>query len=334
MLLLQTVPIVDPSADASGFLDQLMAAITARRWDVAAILLAIMLVAGIRWIGPKIHDRFGAWVKSTRVSAILAVLSGGLSTVAVTLISGGHVTGKLIIAGFAAGVAAIGGYNAFWDVLFPADKKPAPVPLEGAEVKVRQPGSKGFVSLGLLMMLALLGFLLALSGCAWVKCELGKLPQTLQTVIPAVVSAVSDRDNGEWKGDLTEMSKALAPGQFDCLIKALAAAEAGSGPKATRPSIARGRYLEWLAEHPTSACRDVEIENVLSSKAPYWPPTAPKFIDRRHVLTFNQSARTILTISTPSTARNLKLTRFCPLAVGDTCLPWVDEYGITHAGWL
>lgn len=115
----------DPSTNPADALNQFWAAVTDKRWAVAAVIATMLLVALVRFVAPKVHGKFGVWVNSTRVSAALALLSGGLMAMAMKLFQGGKFTPQLIVYGFGFGVAAIGGYNAFWDILFPADKKPA-----------------------------------------------------------------------------------------------------------------------------------------------------------------------------------------------------------------
>jgi hypothetical protein len=116
---------VDPATNPAGALQQFWDAVTARRWGVAAVVGTMLFVAFARFVSPRIHGKLGAWVNSTRVSAVLAILSGGLAAMATQLLKGGAFSAQLIVYGFGFGVAAIGGYNAFWDIFFPADKKTA-----------------------------------------------------------------------------------------------------------------------------------------------------------------------------------------------------------------
>lgn len=115
----------DPSTNPADALSQLWAAVVAKRYGIAAVIGTMCFVAFVRFIAPRIHGAFGAWVNTTRVSAALAFLGAGLAAVATQLMKGGAFSPQLIVYGFGFGVAAIGGYNAFWDLLFPADKKPA-----------------------------------------------------------------------------------------------------------------------------------------------------------------------------------------------------------------
>lgn len=117
----------DPSKDPTSALDQIYQAIVAKKWGLLAVLLTMGLVALVRFIAPRLHDAFGAWVQTQRVSAILALVTGGTMAMATQLMQGGQFSIKLIVYGFSIGVGAIGGYNVLWDILFPADsKKPAP----------------------------------------------------------------------------------------------------------------------------------------------------------------------------------------------------------------
>lgn len=112
----------DPPPDAGDALDQFWRAITDHKWGLAAVIATMLLVAFVRFIAPRIHGKFGVWINQTRVSAGLAFASGLLSALAAQLLKGKTLSLDLLVYGFGIGVAAIGGYNAFWDLLFPNDK--------------------------------------------------------------------------------------------------------------------------------------------------------------------------------------------------------------------
>ncbi len=115
----------DPSANPQGAFQQFWDAIVSHRWGLAAVIATMLFVAFARFIAPRIHGNFGVWVQSSRVSAALAFLGGTTSALAGKLMLGSPWSLNILVYGFGIGVAAIGGYNAFWDLLFPADKKPA-----------------------------------------------------------------------------------------------------------------------------------------------------------------------------------------------------------------
>jgi hypothetical protein len=115
----------DPSTNPADALNQFWAAVTDKRWGIAAVIGTMLFVALVRFVAPKVHGKFGAWINSTRVSCVLAFLSGTLAAMATQLFKGGKFTPQLLVYGFGFGVAAVGGYNSFFDLLFPADKKPA-----------------------------------------------------------------------------------------------------------------------------------------------------------------------------------------------------------------
>jgi len=102
-------------------------------------------------------------------------------------------------------------------------------------------------------------------GKAWTKCELGALPQTVQTVEACALGAITSI--ADWRAELLTCGAGLAPGQLDCLVKAITA-WADAGFKAGRfkaggvHSLISQRGREWLAEHPATSC----------SNAPWIPP--------------------------------------------------------------
>jgi len=114
----------DPMTNPQGALQQLWDAIVSRRWGLAAVIATMLLVAFVRFVSPKLHGRFGDWVQQSRVSAALALLGGLSTSVAAQLLKGDKFSLNVLAFGFGVGVAAIGGYNAFWDLLFPNDKLP------------------------------------------------------------------------------------------------------------------------------------------------------------------------------------------------------------------
>ena len=122
LALADTAP-VDPSTDPAGALTQLQNAITSRKWGLAAVIATMLFVAFARFISPRIHGRFGALVNSTRGSAILALIGGAGAAMTTQLMKGGKFSLALVVYGFTIGVGAIGGYNAFWDLLLPNDRK-------------------------------------------------------------------------------------------------------------------------------------------------------------------------------------------------------------------
>ncbi len=118
--------VVDPAIDPSGTASQFWTAVAHKQWGLAAVIGTMLFVAFVRFVSPKIHGPFGAWIQQSRVSAALAFLGGALSALSLKLLSGLPWSTNLIGFGFTAGLGAIGGYNAFWDLLFPSDKKKDP----------------------------------------------------------------------------------------------------------------------------------------------------------------------------------------------------------------
>ena len=78
----------------------------------------------------------------------------------------------------------------------------------------------------------------SLAGCAgahaWVACELGKLPQTAQVIIPEAVQALEQGSEASALAALEAIGSGLAEGQLACIVQAIAAdAMKHSGPAAT-----------------------------------------------------------------------------------------------------
>lgn len=98
--------------------------------------------------------------------------------------------------------------------------------------------------------------LLAISmvGCAganaWVACELGKLPQSAQVVIPDAVAALEQGSQAAALAALESIGSALAPGQLECIVEAIAA-DAQKKGKATVVVNASA----FKVKHPASCVR-------------------------------------------------------------------------------
>ncbi len=120
-----------------------------------------------------------------------------------------------------------------------------------APARSTQPHGRVDVSL----LLALSGFLIALgialvmSGCAggaaFGKCELGKLPQTLQSIIAAVAAIAAEP--GGYVQDLERLGTQIGPAQLDCIVSALIADT--SAPKGYRRQKEPEPWVATLRSH-------------------------------------------------------------------------------------
>lgn len=73
----------------------------------------------------------------------------------------------------------------------------------------------------ILKVLALLALPLGLSGCAFGRCELNRLPQTLQPLLVTAI-ALAAQPSG-YVQDLVQLAENEAPGQVDCIAEAIIA---------------------------------------------------------------------------------------------------------------
>ena len=241
--------LVDVATNPNGFLAQIWAAVTGHRYGLASVLGAIGLVSVLRWVGPKLHGAFGAWLNSNRGGAVLALFSGCTTAAATTLLAGQHLTPTLLFGGFTTGVMAIGGWNAAWDLLAPADKKAAQPDVAG-EIDLKPPTPP---AAAMLLPFLLVGAL-ATQGCAFGACELKHLPQTLQTAVSVVTSALA---GATWEQDLLQAGQGLASGQLDCILTALAAPPAGRAAVSASHLTVMEHAKAALAKRKPSACKDL-----------------------------------------------------------------------------
>jgi len=201
----------DPSTDPAGAFDQFWQAVTAKRWGLAAVIGTMVFVAFARWVSPRIHGKFGAWVNSTRVSAVLALISGGGAAVATQLMKGGTLSPKLLVYGFMIGAGAIGGYNAFFDIIFPADKKKDGngTADSAAELAKKTPPSVPPSRVALLLPLAFFAF--AYTGCADTCTTVSKSPTCARKVLTGVdaVDGAAARISKRWLQKCGDDARAL-----------------------------------------------------------------------------------------------------------------------------
>lgn len=107
------------------FFNQVLDAVQNRQWMLLVALGVVGFVAGARFVVPKMHNAFGAWLNTQRGGAFLALLSGVGGSIVTALIAGAKPSINVVITGFGVGFAAIGGWNAFFDLFLPKDSKAA-----------------------------------------------------------------------------------------------------------------------------------------------------------------------------------------------------------------
>lgn len=107
-------------------------------------------------------------------------------------------------------------------------------------------------SLRVFLPLALL--VLSLSACAganaWMACELGQLPQSAQTVIPAVVQALEQGSEASALAALESIGSSLAAGQLACIVEAIAADTQKPGVSRVNASTIQHNAQAYRAAHP------------------------------------------------------------------------------------
>lgn len=107
------------------FFNQVLDAVQNRQWMLLVALCVVGFVAAARFVVPKMHNAFGAWLNTQRGGAFLALLSGVGGSIVTALIAGAKPSINVVITGFGVGFAAIGGWNAFFDLFLPKDSKAA-----------------------------------------------------------------------------------------------------------------------------------------------------------------------------------------------------------------
>ena len=242
---------VDPTANPAGAVDQFWQAVTGRKWGLAAVVGTMLFVAFVRFITPRIHGKFGTWINSTRVSAALALISGGGAAVATQLMKGGALTPKLLVYGFTIGVGAIGGYNVFWDILFPADKKPPSSTSDSAAdlAKKTPPSPPPPVRAGVLLPLIFVAF--AFVGCGHVTPSQKAFGDAYAACMTAKGLAAAPSVAQEAWGDLNNgTNQATIVGQLEALAgragtdAVTCAVQAWLGGASLMPSTTPGKLAE------------------------------------------------------------------------------------------
>jgi hypothetical protein len=112
-----------------------------------------------------------------------------------------------------------------------------------------------------------------MNGCAFGRCELNHLPQTLQSVVVEVVAVASQPSN--YVEDLASLARQLAPGQVDCVAEAIV--DAVKKPGAVRATAAVVQHLREYLDAQKALGAKVACEG------------APRRAAEREVSSFNGS---------------------------------------------
>jgi len=127
--------------------------------------------------------------------------------------------------------------------------------LAGSNPSIASNGTSKVPGAGALALLLGCGLMFGSLGCAALqKCELGKLPAALQTVVATVEQIALDTTTTV--ADLEAAALQFAPGQVDCALQALATLW-GPAPKGEMtPAMAHARALVaiYQEKHPAVAC--------------------------------------------------------------------------------
>jgi hypothetical protein len=102
--------IPDPSTDFSVYAQALLDAVQGSHWRFAAALALIGVVACVRWLTPKLHNKVGAWLNSDRGAAVLTLVTAEVGAVATSLAAKMPLTFTLVWHGLGVGFVAAGGF--------------------------------------------------------------------------------------------------------------------------------------------------------------------------------------------------------------------------------
>lgn len=201
--------------------------------SVTALLLLVAchgVVWVIRRVSPDSHFFHTKWG-----AVVLALITLVLSTVIETVQTSGINVSDIEIALLNALLSFLTTSNPSVDPSTNTSKKPDPTAL----------------------VLALF-MTMAVSGCAGGKalgaCELGKLPQTSQPAVSAVV-AIAVAGGANWQDELEALAKTLAPGQLECVVQAVVAAWSASRASLSPAHAAALERLQIYSKgHPATAC--------------------------------------------------------------------------------
>lgn len=252
---------------------QIISAAEHKQWLLLFVLAIIGLTSAVRWLGPKLHDKFGALVTSDRGGQLTSlIIAEGMAVVA-ALTTGRPITLTLVVGALVGGAGAGGLYNLVKNLLAPSDRKTA-----SAKTPPPTP-SAGRASIVVLMMLVAgfgLLYVACFGGCktpqgqaalgSWKTCELGQLPAEGQSVLVAADNALGQES---YQQNLTQLGFSVGESQLNCAIQALVTYYAAqpSTTAATLTDVASYsaklvRAKTWLAAHPKTSCRLPSVASV------------------------------------------------------------------------
>lgn len=209
-------------------------------WAQLVILICIGAAYSARKYAPQghfFHTDFGALALNAFVLVCSAIAAGvqahGLSV------------GAILQSVIATGTSALALSN--------------PSVPRGTTAPMAMKKQTGSVMTQVLAALAVVGLVACAGAQVWKNCELGKLPQIAQTVIPTVVQDLGGVDQSTAIAQIETAGLGLLPGQISCVIQAIiadvetkAAKVKGQLSPVQENMVRNGKA--FLKVHPATAC--------------------------------------------------------------------------------
>lgn len=237
-------------------------AIAAHNWQLLTVSGLIALVYGIRKFSGKL-GKVGEFFNSDKGGSVLVVIVGVLMSLLTSLKTGVKLSYQSVINGVVAGALSSGVRNIAWDWIKPADgkfmrkKKTASnePPASSAPPATPSATPPTVPPAAILLVLVFLGIggCATSGGAALGACELGKLPQTIQSAIACAISAAGSAQSGDAQPALDACVGGLGGEQAGCLMGAVLNWFKGTIPAhgQARPEtlVAIERIQTWKSRH-------------------------------------------------------------------------------------
>lgn len=98
-------------------------AVQGGNYRLGAALALLLLVAGLRWLAPRLHDKLGDFLNSDYGATLLVWLAGVGSALATAFAAGQALTGHLLLTAAEISLTAAGGYSMLKKLFWPLAQK-------------------------------------------------------------------------------------------------------------------------------------------------------------------------------------------------------------------
>ena len=235
-------PLIPPTPDATTqqYADLIYNAVLNSNWRVLAALALIGVVACIRWLAPKMHNKLGVFLNSDRGGVVLVILGGLGGALSTAVFAGKLITGHLIVNGLVVGFIAAGGWNVIKKLTNPVSTTSTTTVMETKEEII--------VKNSPLLVLVCLTFLGLTASCAPMSVDMKTYTNNLQACLIADgLDQASPLGMKIWR--ILQSNGFNSAQEVEASIESALIAVGGQGVE----DVATCAVQSWFVQHPVAA---------------------------------------------------------------------------------